>query len=154
MDNKRIIFLMEEAIDVNQELFLIDYTISNNGDIEVVVDGDHGVSLDECVRISRHIEHNLDREEEDFSLSVTTPDITKSLVHPRQYKKNIGRLLKVETEKERFEGKLIAYDDKKIVLEWKTREPKPIGKGKHTVIKQAEIAIKDIRKAIVKIIFN
>jgi len=145
---------MEEAIDANQELFLIDYTISNNGDIEIVIDGDHGVSLDECVRVSRHIEHNLDREEEDFSLSVTTPDITKPIAHPRQYKKNIGRLLKVETEKERLEGKLIAFDGEIIVLEWKAREPKPIGKGKHTVTKQAEIAIKDIRKAIVKIIFN
>jgi ribosome maturation factor RimP len=154
MDITKIKTLIVEAIATNDKLFLIDYSISNKGDIEVIVDGDKGVSLDECVRISRHIEHNLDREEEDFSLSVTTPDIMKSLTHPRQYKKNIGRILKIETDQKRVEGKLIAFDGVTIILEWKTREPKPIGKGKQTVTKQAEIAINSINKAIVKVLFN
>ena len=145
---------MEEALAVNNELFLIDFTVSTAGDIEVVVDGDKGVSLDECIRISRHIEHNLDREIDDFSLKVTSPDITKPLVNNRQYKKNIGRVLKVQTVNESFEGLLIDVENDKIVLEWKAREPKPIGKGKHTVVKQAEIAIDDITKAVVKIVYN
>ncbi len=145
---------MEEALAVNNELFLIDFTVSTAGDIEVVVDGDKGVSLDECIRISRHIEHNLDREIDDFSLKVTSPDITKPLVNNRQYKKNIGRVLKVQTINESFEGLLIDVENDKIVLEWKAREPKPIGKGKHTVVKQAEIAIDDITKAVVKIVYN
>ncbi len=145
---------MKEALASNEELFLINFTISNAGDIEVVVDGDNGVSLDECIRISRHIEHNLDREEVDFSLKVTTPDITKPIVHPRQYKKNIGRVLKIRTEEEKIEGTLVAMLNDNITLQWKAREPKPIGKGKHTVLKKEEVNISDIIKATVKIVYN
>lgn len=145
---------MEEALEINKALFLISFSVSNGGDIEVIVDGDQGVSLEECVRISRHIEHNLDREIEDFALSVKSPDIMKPLVHPRQYRKNIGRKLEVITQGEKIEGTLLSIEDDKLVLQWKAREPKPIGKGKHTVVKQAEIAIKNIEKATVKIVFN
>ena len=145
---------MNEAIAANDELFLIDYSITNTGDIEVIIDGDKGVPLEECIRISRHIEHNLDRETEDFSLKVTTPDITMPLVHQRQYRKNIGRILKVQTKEEKLEGTLIKLETDKIMLRWKAREPKPIGKGKHTVTKMAEIAIEDILKAKVKIVYN
>ena len=154
MDTNRIENLMKEALASNEELFLINFTISNAGDIEVVVDGDNGVSLDECIRISRHIEHNLDREEVDFSLKVTTPDITKPIVHPRQYKKNIGRVLKIRTEEEKIEGTLVAMLNDNITLQWKAREPKPIGKGKHTVLKKEEVNISDIIKATVKIVYN
>jgi ribosome maturation factor RimP len=154
MDVKRVTTLINEAIAANDNLFLIDYSISNGGDIEVIVDGNKGVPLDECIRISRHIEHNLDREVDDFSLKVTTPDITKPLVHPKQYEKNIGRILKVQTLEEKFEGILVDILDNKLILEWKAREPKPIGKGKHTVEKKAEIAIENITKARVKIVYN
>lgn len=145
---------MNEALASNDELFLIDFSMSSAGDIEVVVDGDKGVSLDECIRISRHIEHNLDREVDDFSLRVITPDITKPLVHPRQYQKNIGRLLKIQTDKEKIEGTLVGLGENKITLQWKAREPKPIGKGKHTVTKKEDINIEDIVKATVKIVYN
>jgi len=154
MDRNLVRSLMEEALAVNKELFLVAFSISTAGDIKVVVDGDKGVSLKECIRISRHIEHNLDREEDDFSLQVITPDITKPLEHPRQYKKNIGRVLKINTKEEEIEGRLQEIVDDALVLTWKTREPKPIGKGKHTVTKQANIAIADITKAIVKIVYN
>lgn len=145
---------MNEALASNDELFLIDFSMSSAGDIEVVVDGDKGVSLDECIRISRHIEHNLDREVDDFSLRVITPDITKPLVHPRQYQKNIGRLVKIQTDKEKIEGTLVGLSENKITLQWKAREPKPIGKGKHTVTKKEDINIEDIVKATVKIVYN
>ncbi len=145
---------MSEAVAANDELFLIDFSITNTGDIEVIIDGDKGVTLEECIRISRHIEHNLDRETEDFSLKVTTPDITMPLVHLRQYNKNVGRILKIQTQEEKLEGTLDKIENDKITLRWKAREPKPIGKGKHTVTKMAEIAIIDIIKARVKIVYN
>ena len=119
----------------------------------MVVDGDDGVPLKECVRISRHVEHNLDREEQDFSLEVTSPGATEPLMNVRQYRKHIGRTLKVVTGEDKFEGELVALDDELIQLEWKAREPKPIGKGKITVVKKATIEYKDIKEAKVKIIF-
>jgi len=145
--------LVDEALADNESLFLIDLSISINNKIQVTIDGDNGVPLSECIRISRNVEHNLDREEEDFSLEVTTPDISKPLSEKRQYKKNINRILKVKTEQEEFEGTLVEADEEKIVLRWKAREPKPIGKGKVTVEKKATIEYLNIKEAKVKIVF-
>ncbi len=145
--------LVYEAIEENSALFLIDLIFSNDNGIKVIVDGDTGVALSECIRISRHVEHNLDREEEDFSLEVTTPNITDPLVNLRQYNKNIDRTLKVKTETESFEGKLTEVNENNITLHWKAREPKPIGKGKVTVEKQKTIPLSEIKQSKVKIIF-
>lgn len=145
--------LINEALEENKELFLIDFKISSGNKILITIDGDSGVPLSECVRVSRHVEHNLDRENEDFSLEVTTPGATSPFVNNRQYKKNVGRTLKVKTEAEKFEGTLVNTSGEAITLEWKTREPKPVGKGKITVTKQVTIAYNDIKEAKVKINF-
>ena len=145
--------LVQEAIAENEALFLIDLSISPDNNIKVVVDGDKGVALNECIRISRHIEHNLDREETDFSLEVTSPDVTDPIVNKRQYNKNINRLLKVKTNDESIEGNLIEIDENNITLQWKTREPKPVGKGKQTVVKEKKIAMSEIKQAKVKFTF-
>lgn len=152
MKNK-FIKLVHEAIEENDALFLIDLIISENNHLKVIVDGDTGVVLSECIRISRHIEHNLDREEEDFSLEVTTPIVTDPIVKKRQYNKNINRTLIVKTERDRFEGKLIEINENNITLQWKAREPKPIGKGKITVVKEQIIPFDEIKQAKVKITF-
>ena len=66
-------------------------------------------------------------EELDFSLEVTSAGATSPLINNRQYKKNIGRLLEVKTVSDNIEGKLTSVTDDDITLEWKAREPKPIG---------------------------
>ena len=72
----------------------------------------------------------------------------------RQYKKNLGRTLEVKSnDQSKIEGKLAEADDKGITLKWKTREPKPVGKGKITVEKQATFAYNDIAEAKVIIKF-
>lgn len=154
MDQAKVRFLVEEALAENETLFLVDISISENNKIKVIVDGDQGISLSECIRISRNVEHNLDREEEDFALEVTSPDISKPIKLQRQYKKNINRILKVITSKEEeFEGTLSSVNDENIVLIWEAREPKPVGKGKITVEKTATIVYNDIKEAKVKIVF-
>jgi len=153
MDKKKVEDLLEEALAENSALFLIELAFLPGNKIYVVVDGDTGISLKECIRISRNIENNFDREEEDFSLEVTSPDIADPLKVKRQYQKNINRILKVTTNDAVFEGTLIEANDKYVVLTWKTREPKPIGKGKVTVEKSVTIAHENIREAKVKIIF-
>jgi len=145
--------LVEEALAENESLFLIEMKLGADNSIRIIVDGDQGVPLSECIRISRHVEHNLDREEEDFSLEVTTPSITDPIINSRQYNKNIGRTLKVKTEQGDYEGKLVDIEEEKLVLKWKTREPKPIGKGKVTVEKQVKVPVDEIKEAKVKIIF-
>lgn len=153
MNQEKVRELLDQALQENASLYLIDLQFLANNKIKVIIDGDLGVPLSECVRISRKIEHNLDREEEDFSLEVTTPDIAHALTVKRQYKKNINRILKVKTATEYFEGTLSNVTDEHITLCWKAREPKPIGKGKHTVEKTIVLSYQDINEAKVKIIF-
>ena len=154
MNQEIIKKLVDEALEENENLYLIELSFLANNKILVEIDGDTGVNLKECIRISRHVDDNLDREEEDFALEVTTVDITKPLKVQRQYVKNVGKTLKVKTiDSEKFEGILKNVDDNEIILEWKAREPKPIGKGKVTVVKTAVVAYKNIQEAKVKIIF-
>ena len=65
----------------------------------------------------------------------------------------MNRILKVKTEEEELEGTLVTADEDKIVLQWKAREPKPVGKGKVTVDKTATLEYTEIKEAKVKILF-
>jgi len=145
--------LVEEAIQENPKLFLIDLKISPDNKINVIVDGDEGISIKECIRISRNVEHNLDRETTDFSLEVSSPGLSEPLENNRQYNKNLGKTLKVQTETDKFEGNLLEANDEGIILEWKVREPKPIGKGKVTVVKTVALQYDSIKQAKVKLKF-
>ncbi len=153
MKQKVVLDLLNEALSENDSLFIVDVQFLENNKIIITVDGDQGVSLKECIRINRYIENNLDREEEDYALEVSSPDIAAPIKTIRQYNKNIGRILKIKTNKDKFEGNLIEVNENSISLEWKTREPKPIGKGKVTVTKNTAILFDDIIEAKVKIIF-
>jgi len=145
--------LLHTALKQRSDLFLIDFTVGSDNRIKVVLDGDHGINLKDCMDVSRAIEHNLDREEEDFSLEVTSAGATEPLVLPRQYQKNLGRTLEVKTGQTTVKGNLTAADQDKITLEWKAREPKPIGKGKHTVQKKQDIVFTEIEEAKVVLKF-
>ncbi|OUR91548.1 ribosome assembly cofactor RimP [Flavobacteriales bacterium 34_180_T64] len=146
--------LLEAGLEERPDLFLIDFKIGEDNAIRVIIDGDNGVLVEDCMFISRAIEHNLDREEQDFSLEVMSTGATTPLTHQRQYTKNIGRILEVKTRDNKIiEAKLAESNEEAIFLEWSAREPKPIGKGKITVKKQAKIAYSDILEAQVKIKF-
>ncbi|MCK5782033.1 MAG: ribosome assembly cofactor RimP [Flavobacteriales bacterium] len=155
MDRKLVKSLLTEALELNEDLFLVSFDISDSDHISIVLDGDKGVPVSECMRVSRNIENNMDREIDDFSLEVASFDITHALTIPRQFTKNLGRKLKVKTvNSEKFEGTLISFsDDNKLVLRWKERVPKTLGKGKMTVEKEQEINLEDIAVAKVVIIF-
>jgi ribosome maturation factor RimP len=145
--------LLEQGLEEDPSLFLIDFTMGADNSIHVVIDGDQGVTVSDCMKISRAIEHNLDRDEYDFSLEVASAGASALLVMPRQYLKNVGRKLEVQTKDQKLEGNLTSVNESFIVLEWKAREPKPIGKGKVTVQKKEEVNFSDIIKAKVVLKF-
>ncbi|NKI30648.1 ribosome assembly cofactor RimP [Croceivirga thetidis] len=153
MFKEKVEELLNKALDERPNLFLIDLKVGADNAIKVVIDGDEGVNLDDCIAISRAVEHNLDREEVDFSLEVTSAGATAPLLLARQYRKNIGKKLKVRTNEREIEGNLTEANEEHITLEWKAREPKPIGKGKHTVQKKEEISFSEIREAKVVLKF-
>lgn len=151
---ERVAQLLESALEENKSLFLIDLNISEDNQIRVILDGDKGVTVEDCIAVSRAIEHNLDREEYDFSLEVMSAGVSEPLAFPRQYKKNIGRNLRIKTKNdEKIEGELTAANEDNFTLKWSAREPKPIGKGKVTVQKEATLPYKDIMEAKVMITF-
>ena len=153
MKQEIVLDLLNEALSENDTLFIVAVNFLDDNKINIILDGDEGINLKECIRIGRHIENNLDREEEDYSLEVSSPDIAAPIKNIRQYNKNIGRILKLRTKEEKLEGTLIEVKANALVLEWKAREPKPIGKGKITVTKNASVTFDDIIEAKVKIVF-
>ena len=145
--------LLEASLEENSSLFLIQLKIGSDNSIHITLDGDQGVTLKDCMNVSRAIEHNLDREEYDFSLEVASAGVGSPLLNSRQYIKNIGRKLRVESmEVSTLEGTLTAADNQAFTLEWKQREAKPVGKGKVTVTKQKTLSYDQISiaKVLVK----
>ncbi|MBY0487829.1 MAG: ribosome assembly cofactor RimP [Flavobacteriaceae bacterium] len=151
---EQVLKLLEDALLDKPEIFLIDLSISDTYKIIVSLDGDKGVSLQDCIDISRLIENSLDREEHDFALEVASVGVGSPLKLVRQYVKNIGRTLIVKVNNEKIEGELVDADDVNIVLTWSAREPKKIGKGKETVLKRQEIPYSEIKEAVVTVNFN
>jgi ribosome maturation factor RimP len=145
--------LLEASLEENSSLFLISLKIGSDNSIQITLDGDEGVTLKDCMNVSRAIEHNIDREEHDFSLEVASAGVGSQLLNSRQYIKNLGRKLRVElADVSTLEGILTAADDQEFTLEWKQREPKPVGKGKVTVTKQKTLSYNEINiaKVLVK----
>ncbi len=146
--------LLNEFLLIRPDLFLVDLKISATSDVIVILDGDNGVTLQDCLDASRAIEFNMDREIHDFSLQVMSAGLSEPLESPRQFKKNIGREIEVMlSDSSEIEGELLAVDDEKIVLKLEYRRPKLIGKGKEDVVEEREISYSEIKKALVVIKF-
>ena len=151
---KNIESLLNAFLEERQDLFLIDLKISAGDDVTVVLDGDQGVSLQDCLDASRAIEFNMDREAHDFSLQVMSAGLSEPLTFPRQFEKNIGRDLDVLlNDTSKITGELIKVGEQGITLLLKYRKPKEIGKGKVDVEEEKEIPYSEIKKALVTIKF-
>lgn len=150
---EKVFRLLEEGLQEKPSIFLIDLTITDSYKIIVTLDGDNGVQLQDCIDVSRTLENNLDREEQDFSLEVASVGVGSPLKMVRQYIKNIGRTLIVKLASETIEAELVEVTDNFITLSWQAREPKKIGKGKETVQKIQEIPFSEIKQAVVTVTF-
>lgn len=150
----KVLKLVEHSLAKRPWLFLLELDVRQSNQIRIVLDGDKPVSVKDCVEVSREIEKELDQDLEDFSLDVGSVGVTSPLTFPRQFKKNIGRKLSVRTKDNKYKADLISADENEIELQWKAREPKPVGKGKHTVTKQMKLNYNEIEEAKVVIIFN
>ncbi|MBL7852315.1 MAG: ribosome maturation factor RimP [Cyclobacteriaceae bacterium] len=133
--------------------FLVDVIASsrNLSKITIVVDGDQGVTIDDCGEISRQLSAKLDAM--DFGtgryvLEVTTPGLDQPLKLKRQYTKNVGRTLKVHRkDKSLVSGRLANVDDQGIVLAVEKKE------GKNHRVEEVQVSFNDIEKAFVTISF-
>lgn len=146
--------VVASVLEEREDLFLIELKIDDANKINIVLDGDNGVNLQDCIAINRAVEANLDREEQDFSLEVASAGVSRPLQMPRQYVKNIGRKLAVKIiQGELIEAEIIAANESEITLRWMAREQKKVGKGKETVEKLVTLPYSDIKEAKVIISF-
>ncbi len=151
---EKIESLIGEFLQEREDLFLIDLRFSASDDITVILDGDQGVTLQDCLDASRAIEFNMDREEHDFSLQVMSAGLSEPLKSDRQFRKNLGRELDILlTDDTKVEGELLKMDEKCITLVLRYRKPKEVGKGKVDVVEEKEIPYTDIKKALVAVKF-
>ncbi|MFM7595006.1 MAG: ribosome assembly cofactor RimP [Flavobacteriales bacterium] len=153
IDKNLVLKLAEERIqELNRGLFIVDLSISTRNVINIELDREQGgVSIEDCISVSRNVEHNLDRETVDFELNVSSAGMDRPLRHEKQFIKNTGRLLTfLKTDGVQVEGVLSAFNAEGFVV---TVERKVKNEKNKNVIIQEECTllkseIKEIKRVI------
>ena len=118
MAEQNIIEHLLEGILAGKDIFLVSVKVDNNNKILVHIDTTEGISIDECIRVSRELEEKLDRDREDFALEVSSPGLDSPFSVIEQYQKNVGKKISlVKTDGEKLEGVLKKTGENGIVLE-------------------------------------
>ena len=94
IERKKIEDIANEALK-ETNIFLVDVLVSRSNVIQVFIDHQDGVSLDDCSALHRSIEDQLDREQEDFELQVSSPGLGQPIRVFPQYVKVIGQKLEI-----------------------------------------------------------
>jgi ribosome maturation factor RimP len=155
MITEKLVRELIEAKNEGTDRFIVSLHIGTGNKITVEVDADSGVKVSDCIEVSKGVEHNIDREIEDFSIDVSSPGLTKPLKVHRQYVKNIGRSVKVTTNDDvTLEGELLSVEEESIVVKTTTREKVEGKKGKQTVITDHQLAFSNIQETYIVISFK
>ena len=153
IDKKRVEELVEEKLD--EKMFLVEVSVSKSNVINIFADSFEGLSIEQCKRISRHVEQGLDREVEDFELQVSSPGLSEGFKVKQQYLRNVGREIEVLTnEGVKLLGVLEVADTEKIVLKTSSREKVEGHKKKQLVEKEHVVNYDEIKTAKVLISFK
>jgi len=148
---------LAQSVLTDESLFIVDVIFSSkqgpSKKMLVIVDGDKGVTIDDCTSVSRQLSAILDEtnliEDEHYLLEVSTPGLDHPLKLKRQFKKNVGRSLKVHMhDKSILQGKMTAADEDKITIDQEVKE------GKKIELKSREIPYSDMEKAFVLVSFK
>lgn len=136
-------------------LFVLEIKSRPGNVFSIYVDGDEYVTLEQLRKLNRSIEAAFDREQEDYSLEVSSPGASSPLQFPRQYHKHKGHPFQVELlDGQKWKGELLEVSEEGVTLRWKERVPKEIGKGKQTVERTAFARFEEIAKAKRTVNFN
>jgi ribosome maturation factor RimP len=145
IDKNMLISLTEEYLK-DTTYYLVDLILGNDNSIIVEIDNDEGVDIDQCVALSRHIEAQLDRDSEDFELTVTSAGLTSPFKTIRQYRKYEGKEVEVLTRTGvKHNGILRSSDNEGFILTI-TRKVKPEGaKRKQEVDEDIRFKYDDVK---------
>jgi len=158
MINKKKIeeLALERIAELDKDLFIVEISISASNSIRVEIDCAFGnVAIEDCISVSRNIEHNLDREEQDFELQVSSPGLDKPFRVVQQYKKNVGREVKLTpVNGVKLEGVLKSADDNGVVIETTRKERLEGKKKKVTVVEEHPFNYDEIKETKIVITFK
>lgn len=123
MQSRESLTKMAESLLKDPSHFVVDVVLSTKPGskrVLVLVDGDQGISIDDCAELSRAMSTQLDEDdtwEDAYTLEVSTPGLDQPLKLKRQYVKNRGREVKVMTkDKQWIAGKLVEVSEDSITL--------------------------------------
>ena len=124
IDTRKITALAEQKLE-GTDLFVVDCTCTPGNEVELTLDSDTSVGIDACAELSRAIEAELDRDTEDFSLTVMSAGIGSELRSLRQYRKLVGHSVEVlllsgvklqaRLDEVSDEGITLSYEEKQAV---------------------------------------
>ena len=157
INKNKIIELANQRIkELDNGCYLVDVNISSNNSISVEIDNlENGLSIEDCVSVSRNVEHNLDRDSSDFDLKVSSPGIDQPFKVLKQYYKNIEKRVKVVlNDYGSYEGVLKNVTDNDITLEWEEKQRIEGKKKKITRIEKKTISYKEIKETRIIISFK
>ncbi len=130
-------------------LYIVNLTISTANRILLELDREEGsVSIEDCISVSRNIEHNLDREAEDFFLEVASAGLDQPFRVLKQYLKNLGKEVKVQTKEhgKAVEGTLKIVNEDGIVIERKEKQRVEGKKKKEWVTEELSFDYDEIKE--------
>lgn len=67
--------LLDKALEENTQLFLIDLDFSESNKISVILDGDSGVNLQDCINVNKFLDSGLEAEDVEYSIEVASASV-------------------------------------------------------------------------------
>ena len=145
IEKEQIAVLCEEAL-AETDRFLVEVKVKPQNVIEVYVDSDTAVNIDNCVELSRFIESRLDRDIEDYELSVLSWGLSGALKMDRQLRKYVGKDVEVKAKEiGKLQGKLVGFDAEKVEIAPappKTSKKKPVVEPVNLFFERKKVEIK------------
>ncbi|MEI8202504.1 MAG: ribosome assembly cofactor RimP [Bacteroidota bacterium] len=150
MLNKTIIEnLINEHLS-GSDKFLVECNLKPSNLIMVFIDSDSKILIDDCIQLSRYVEHKLNRDDEDFELNVSSAGLDQPFKLIRQYKKNIGKAVDVKLKTGlKHTGILLNANENQIEL-----QAFPEKKKSKTPLHNLIIPFEEINETKIKIIFT
>ncbi|MBR5849446.1 MAG: ribosome assembly cofactor RimP [Alistipes sp.] len=123
MIDKELITTIAERHLEGSDRFVVGCKISPSNEIELTIDSLSSVDIEHCITLSRAIEGELDREAEDFELTVMSAGIGEPLVDLRQYGKLLGHSVEVVLKSGiKILAKLDAVDETALTLSYEEKQ--------------------------------
>ena len=147
IETKKIIEAAERHLE-GSDMFVVECTSTPGNEIELTIDSDTSVGIDACAELSRAVEAQFDRDEEDSSLTVMSAGIGSELKSLRQYRKLVGNTVEVLlTSGIKVLAKLDAADDQGITLSYEEKQAVEGKKRKQLVTVTRRYGFGEIKSA-------